>query len=121
VGRSRRPRPERDRLAKLSPDSIGLGGGSIVRHGSDGAPLAVGPASVGYGLGREALVFGGAIWGQKFDRRGKGRVCTARQTRAASADPATIQTIEIEDMPLACLPGNALRVRVRVAGEMGAA
>jgi N-methylhydantoinase A/oxoprolinase/acetone carboxylase beta subunit len=42
----------------------------------------------------------------------------ARAT-AAGADPATIQTIEIEDMPLAYLPGNALRVRVRVAGEMG--
>ena len=41
------------------------------------------------------------------------------RARAAGADPATIQTIEIEDMPLAYLPGNALRVRVRVAGEMG--
>ena len=37
----------------------------------------------------------------------------------AGAAPETIQTIEIEDMPLAYLPGNALRVRVRVAGEMG--
>lgn len=41
------------------------------------------------------------------------------RARLAGADPATIQTIEIEDMPLAYLPGNALRVRVRVAGEMG--
>lgn len=41
------------------------------------------------------------------------------RARAGGADPATIQTIEIEDMPLAYLPGNALRVRVRVAGEMG--
>jgi len=40
------------------------------------------------------------------------------RARAAGADPATIATIEIEDMPLAYLPGNALRVRVRVAGEM---
>jgi len=40
---------------------------------------------------------------------------------AAGADRATLQTIEIEDMPLAYLPGNALRVRVRVAGEMGGA
>ena len=40
------------------------------------------------------------------------------RARVAGADPATIQTIEIEDMPLAYLPGNALRVRVRVAGEM---
>jgi N-methylhydantoinase A/oxoprolinase/acetone carboxylase beta subunit len=41
-------------------------------------------------------------------------------TRAteAGADPATITVIEVEDIPLAYLPGNALRVRVRVAGEM---
>jgi N-methylhydantoinase A/oxoprolinase/acetone carboxylase beta subunit len=37
---------------------------------------------------------------------------------AAGADPATLQTVEVEDMPLGYLPGNALRVRVRVAGEM---
>ena len=36
----------------------------------------------------------------------------------AGADPATITVVEVEDMPLAYLPGNALRVRVRVAGEM---
>jgi N-methylhydantoinase A/oxoprolinase/acetone carboxylase beta subunit len=40
------------------------------------------------------------------------------RAHSAGADPATIATIEIEDMPLAYLPGNALRVRVRVAGEM---
>jgi N-methylhydantoinase A/oxoprolinase/acetone carboxylase beta subunit len=40
---------------------------------------------------------------------------------AAGADRATIATVEVEDMPLAYLPGNALRVRVRVAGEMAAA
>ena len=44
-----------------------------------------------------------------------------RRAVAAGADPATITTVEIEDMPLAYLPGNALRVRVRVAGEMAAA
>jgi N-methylhydantoinase A/oxoprolinase/acetone carboxylase beta subunit len=37
---------------------------------------------------------------------------------AAGADRATLETVDIEDMPLAYLPGNALRVRVRVAGEM---
>jgi N-methylhydantoinase A/oxoprolinase/acetone carboxylase beta subunit len=41
-----------------------------------------------------------------------------RRATAAGADPATIAVIEVEDMPLAYLPGNALRVRVRVAGEM---
>ena len=38
----------------------------------------------------------------------------------AGADRATLQTVDVEDMPLAYLPGNALRVRVRVAGEMAA-
>jgi N-methylhydantoinase A/oxoprolinase/acetone carboxylase beta subunit len=37
---------------------------------------------------------------------------------AAGADRKMVHTIEVEDMPLAYLPGNALRVRVRVAGEM---
>jgi N-methylhydantoinase A/oxoprolinase/acetone carboxylase beta subunit len=37
---------------------------------------------------------------------------------AAGADRATLTTVEIEDMPLAYLPGSALRVRVRVAGDM---
>ena len=37
---------------------------------------------------------------------------------AAGADRTKLKNIESEDMPLAYLPGNALRVRVRVAGEM---
>ena len=37
---------------------------------------------------------------------------------AAGAERASLETVDIEDMPLAYLPGNALRVRVRVAGAM---
>jgi N-methylhydantoinase A/oxoprolinase/acetone carboxylase beta subunit len=39
---------------------------------------------------------------------------------AAGADSASLAVVEIDDMPLAYLPGNALRVRVRVAGAMRA-
>jgi N-methylhydantoinase A/oxoprolinase/acetone carboxylase beta subunit len=39
----------------------------------------------------------------------------------AGADRATLQTVDVEDIPIAYLPGNALRVRVRVAGEMRSA
>jgi N-methylhydantoinase A/oxoprolinase/acetone carboxylase beta subunit len=39
---------------------------------------------------------------------------------AAGADRASLETVDVEDIPLAYLPGNALRVRVRVAGEMAA-
>ena len=37
---------------------------------------------------------------------------------AAGAAPDGIRTVEIEDLPLAYLPGNSLRVRVRVVGDV---
>ena len=36
---------------------------------------------------------------------------------AAGADPAGLETVEREDLPLAYLPGDARRIRVRVVGE----
>jgi N-methylhydantoinase A/oxoprolinase/acetone carboxylase beta subunit len=41
-----------------------------------------------------------------------------RKAINAGADPDSLKTIEIEDMPIAYLPGNSLRVRVRVAGAL---
>ena len=37
---------------------------------------------------------------------------------AAGADRATLAAIESEDMPLAYLPGNARRIRVRCVGDV---
>jgi N-methylhydantoinase A/oxoprolinase/acetone carboxylase beta subunit len=37
---------------------------------------------------------------------------------AAGASRSTLKTIETEDMPIAYLPGNSLRVRVRVVGDV---
>lgn len=42
------------------------------------------------------------------------RACTA------GAGRATLRTVETEDMPLSYLPGNALRVRVRMVGDVAA-
>jgi hypothetical protein len=39
---------------------------------------------------------------------------------AAGAERKTLSTIESEDMPLAYLPGNSVRVRVRVVGDVAA-
>jgi N-methylhydantoinase A/oxoprolinase/acetone carboxylase beta subunit len=39
----------------------------------------------------------------------------------AGADPATLQVVEVEDLPIAYLPGNSLRTRVRVVGDIGSA
>jgi N-methylhydantoinase A/oxoprolinase/acetone carboxylase beta subunit len=37
---------------------------------------------------------------------------------AAGAERATLKTVESEDIPIAYLPGNCLRVRVRVVGDV---
>jgi len=37
---------------------------------------------------------------------------------AAGADGQTLRVVEVEDLPLAYLPGNSLRTRVRVVGDI---
>src|SRR5690606_37228620 len=42
------------------------------------------------------------------------------QARAieAGADPATLQTLDMDELPLAYMPGSATRIRVKVAGDL---
>ena len=37
---------------------------------------------------------------------------------AAGADAETLKVVDVEDLPLAYLPGNAVRARVRVVGDI---
>jgi N-methylhydantoinase A/oxoprolinase/acetone carboxylase beta subunit len=37
---------------------------------------------------------------------------------AAGADPKTIIIVDVEDVPLAYLPGNATRIRVKAVGDL---
>jgi hypothetical protein len=48
----------------------------------------------------------------------RARQLAEAQAASAGADPRTLSTVEVEDLPLAYLPGNSLRVRVRVVGEI---
>jgi hypothetical protein len=43
---------------------------------------------------------------------------SAERATAAGTDPATLRVIETEDIPIAYLPGNARRVRVRSIGDV---
>src|SRR3954447_5463684 len=45
----------------------------------------------------------------------------AERAAEAGADPATLTVIETEDIPIAYLPGNARRVRVRCIGDVAQA
>ena len=64
-----------------------------------------------------------ATGGPSRGRRGKDAIEDARQKAtavalAAGARAGTIEVVEVEDVPLAYLPGNATRVRVKVVGEL---
>jgi N-methylhydantoinase A/oxoprolinase/acetone carboxylase beta subunit len=37
---------------------------------------------------------------------------------AAGADPASVAIVDVEDVPLAYLPGNATRIRVKAVGDL---
>ena len=45
------------------------------------------------------------------------RLAEDRAVRAG-ADPATLNVVEVEDLPISYLPGNSLRTRVRVVGDV---
>jgi N-methylhydantoinase A/oxoprolinase/acetone carboxylase beta subunit len=47
------------------------------------------------------------------------RLAEAKAIRAG-ADPRTLDVVEVEDLPIAYLPGNSLRARVRVVGDIRA-
>jgi N-methylhydantoinase A/oxoprolinase/acetone carboxylase beta subunit len=50
----------------------------------------------------------------------KARALAEDKAVQGGADRARLQVVDVEDMPLAYLPGNALRVRVRVTGPLAA-
>ena len=47
-------------------------------------------------------------------RQGGGRERAAK----AGADPGSVKIVEIEEVPLAYLPGNATRIRVKAVGDL---
>ncbi len=40
------------------------------------------------------------------------------KAKKAGADPKTIETVNLEEIPLAYLPGNAVRIKLKVAGNL---
>jgi len=49
---------------------------------------------------------------------GQARQQARERAIAAGADPATIEIVDVEDVPLAYLPGNATRIRVKAVGDL---
>ncbi len=40
------------------------------------------------------------------------------RAKAAGADPDTVEILDLEEIPLAYLPGNAVRIKVKAVGSL---
>ena len=120
-----------DRLDRMKPDAgevvlIAVGGGAfLVPDRVEGASRVV---HVEHGdcanaVGAAIAQVSGDV-DQIFEGVGRAEaIATARrlaETRAiaAGADPQTLGLVEAEDVPIAYLPGNARRVRIKVVGDV---
>ena len=106
-----------------------VGGGSILLGGElDGADLRVPPHhDVANAVGAAMAQVSGET-DRVVQLAGTTREAALAEVRAdaeraavaAGADPATLEMIDVEDVPLSYLPGQATRIRVRVVGNLAA-
>jgi N-methylhydantoinase A/oxoprolinase/acetone carboxylase beta subunit len=119
---------------KLSRDEVTLilvGGGSVlIRDRIEGVGEIIRPENfdVANALGSAIAQVSGEV-DRIFTLDGKTREQVIEdaknmaidEARKAGADPATIEIVELEDIPLAYHPGNATRIKVKAAGNLLAA
>jgi N-methylhydantoinase A/oxoprolinase/acetone carboxylase beta subunit len=118
--------------SRLSPDPlpvIVVGGGSILVNGSIGGLEVIKPAHFGVANAVGAAI---AQVSGEVDRvyalaeMGREKSLEDAKTRAIEAAVAagaareSIEIVDVEDVPLAYLPGNATRIRVKAVGELNA-
>ncbi len=107
---------------------IVVGGGSIlITHQVPGASEMVKPdhfeaanavgAAIGQISGEVDRVY--ALEGRsRAEALDDAKAEASEKAIAAGADPATVQIVDVEDVPLTYLPGNATRIRVKAVGDL---
>jgi N-methylhydantoinase A/oxoprolinase/acetone carboxylase beta subunit len=105
-----------------------VGGGNVLVGDSlQGASQVIRPdhADVANAIGAAIAQVGGQVErvysSERVERRealAEARNEAVARAVAAGADPATVELLEIDEVPLAYLPSNATLVRVKVAGKL---
>jgi N-methylhydantoinase A/oxoprolinase/acetone carboxylase beta subunit len=101
----------------LLPDKL-KGASEVIRPKHFGVANAIG-AAIAQVSGQVERVF-------SLDELGREKTLELAKKMAideaikAGANPETIEIVDMEDVPLAYLPGNASRVRVKAAGVLSA-
>ncbi len=99
----------------LLPDDLG-GASEVIRPGHFDVANAIGAAISQVSGGIDGV----------FDVAGRGREAVIEEVKAkavaeavrAGAEESTVTVVELEEIPLAYLPSNAVRFRVKAAGEL---
>jgi N-methylhydantoinase A/oxoprolinase/acetone carboxylase beta subunit len=99
--------------AVLVPDTL-PGVSQVVRVPNQGVANALG-AAIAQVSGEVDQVFQGL---SRDDALAKARALAENRAVRAGADPASLTLVDQEDIPIAYLPGNSLRVRARVVGDI---
>jgi N-methylhydantoinase A/oxoprolinase/acetone carboxylase beta subunit len=105
-----------------------VGGGSILLPDAmEGASRVVKPDhfAVANAIGAAIAQVGGEV-DRVFSLEGMGREEAIGRARkeaedkavTAGADPSTVQVVDVEEVPLAYLPSNAVRIRVKAVGDL---
>lgn len=119
-----------DRM-KTSSDPIALvlvgGGAVLINNDIRGTSQVIIPenAGVANAIGASIAQIGGEIDKiYSYDETGRDEAISQAKAEAKAvainegADPDTIQVIDIEEVPIAYIPGGSVRLRVKVAGEL---
>lgn len=107
---------------------IVVGGGSLlVGEAIEGASEVIRPAhaQVANAIGAAIAQVSGDV-DRVFSLEGRTREAVLAEARAeasrlaseAGADPATIEIVEVDEIPLAYLPSNAVRLRIKAVGDL---
>lgn len=98
----------------LVPDQV-EGCSQVIRVEHHAVANAVG-AAIAQASGEVDQIFSNLTREQAIDAA---RSEAEARAAAAGATPGTVKLVEMEDIPLSYLPGDARRVRVRVVGDIG--
>ena len=119
---------DRMRLSAEEIPVVAVGGGSIlVPEELDGAAVVVRPEhhAVANAIGAAIAEVGGEVDrvfsvepGRRDAVLDEARQEAVDRTVAAGARPGSVRVVDIEEVPLAYLPGNATRIRVKAVGEL---
>ena len=87
---------------------------AVITGGSVGIGLAIAEGLAAEGVSLALIARNGERAAAEAERIARARA------EEAGADGATLALVDIEDLPIAYLPGGAMRVRARVVGEIAA-